>query len=221
MFPRIVWLPCLICLALGSVAPAPLAQGEATPTGSAIPPASVELLSPEPGQAVQGTLSILGHTAVEGFASAELAFAYTENPTDTWFLINITSTPISHGVLAEWDTTTISDGRYSLRLVVNLVDGAQVVQSISGLRVRNYTPIETDTPMPTDTPAPGEPPTATATPEPTATPLPPTPTPPPPNPAAIAPVEILSSLTTGVLIVFGLFGFGILIGWLRSFRRRS
>ncbi len=71
---------------------------------------------------------------------------------------------------------------------------AQITLIVPGLRVRNYTPIETDTPTPLPPSATSGPGTAAAAqpypehdPHPSATPLPPTPTPLPTNPAIISP----------------------------------
>ena len=76
---------------------------------------------------------------------------------------------------------------------------------VKGLRVRNYTPIETSTPTPVT-------PTATLLPGelPTATPTPPTyhhphPTALPPNPAGLVPGDVAFSLGKGALGVAGFF----------------
>lgn len=196
-----------------------------SPTASAIlltstPTATqfISIQSPLSGQAIQGNIPILGNLGVTGFSSAELLFGYADNPTGTWFLIqNITG--ITEGSpLAMWDTTTISDGTYTLRLVVRLADGSQVEQSVTGLRVRNYTPIETETPTPvTPTVAPVMVGTPTATLTPTL--LPPTPTPFPPNPAQLTAQQYREGFGKGALAVFGFFA---LMGlyWIIQGRRR-
>ena len=184
--------------------------------------------SPLGGQAVQGIVPLTGNTAMEGFISAELSFAYLNNPTDTWFLIAQSDTPVENDILAQWDTTTISDGDYSLRLVVRLNDGSEHSTSVEGVRVRNYTAIEADTPTPTvptptpqasETLVPTQTPTITLTP--TATLVPITPTAPPPNPAELSSDAILSSVGRGILAVIGLFALLGLYQGIRSlFRRR-
>jgi hypothetical protein len=165
------------------------------------------ILSPLPGQAVQGKVAINGSTAVDGFQSYELAFAYSQDPTDTWFLIQEGDSPINEGQIAQWDTSTITDGDYSLRLTVTLVDGRQLTTVVSGVRVRNYTPIETDTPAPTSTLAPGAISTPNITPSLTATPLPATPTPLPTNPASLSMNQVISSWGKGALISLGVLVF--------------
>ena len=84
---------------------------------------------------------------IVGFQSAEVAFAYGKD-NSTWFLITGSDQPVRDGVLASWDTTTIADGTYLLRVRVNTSDGEVVEVEAKDLRVRNYTPIETSTPRP-------------------------------------------------------------------------
>lgn len=164
------------------------------------------ILSPLPGQAVQGKVAIRGGTAVDGFQSYELTFAYSQDPTDTWFFIQEGQSAIVEGQLAQWDTSTLTDGDYSLRLTVTLVDGRQLTTVVPGVRVRNYTLIETDTPAPTPTLAAGAISPIPITPTFTETPLPPTPTPLPTNPASLSMSQITSSWFKGALI-----GLGVLV----------
>jgi len=125
----------------------PVSAQEATPTPTlqGIPFVTspvVSIIEPLPGQVVQGVVTIKGSSALKSFTTAELTFAYENNPSNTWFIIQPQVTPVVNGPLAEWDTTTITDGVYALRLVVTLADGSQKAATVSGLRVNNYTPIE-------------------------------------------------------------------------------
>jgi len=168
----------------------------------------IALHSPLPGQALQGIVPIMGNTAIEGFLSAELSFAYFDDRTGTWFLIAEYSVPVADGILAQWDTTTISDGNYTLRLEVALQNGEQQTVTVAGVRVRNYTPIETNTPTspaPTATSVPGNTPTPTLTPTVTLTLPPLTITPLPSNPVQISNQDVLASLGQGALATLGLF----------------
>ena len=173
---------------------------------------SPAITSPAAGQAVQGIVTVSGTSAATGFASAELAFAYAGDPTGTWFVIAASTLPVSQGTLATWDTTTITDGNYNLRLRVSLADGTFSDVLVGNLRVRNYTPVETPTPVPTSPQAPTPTPTPTITP--TATPYP-TPTQLPPNPAEIAPADVWVSVGYGGVAAMALI---LLLGaylWLR------
>jgi len=180
----------------------------------------VAIYSPIPGQALQGTISVIGHTSVEGFLHAELSFAYTQDLTNTWFLIHESEKTVSAGELTQWDTSTITDGEYNMRLVVTLENGSQLTAQITNLRVRNYTPIETQTPESTVTHAPGDTLVPTITPTYTDTPLPPTATPLPPNPAQITPQDLLVTIGKGILVAFGFFALMGIYQLIRSATRK-
>ncbi|RPI31214.1 MAG: hypothetical protein EHM70_12000, partial [Chloroflexota bacterium] len=164
-------------------------------------PGQVAILSPLSGQALRGSVPVIGNTLVEGFQSAELSFAYDGDATHTWFWIADLAEPVADARLADWDTSTLTDGNYALRLMVTRLDGSHFSATMTGLRVRNYTPIETETLTPSLTSVPGitPVPTATLTPIPTLTPILPTPTLLPANPAQVSPRDIQESLLRGVL----------------------
>ena len=200
-------IPILILVSLALSVSASLAA-PTQPTASPTPKPVLAILSPLPGQALQGLVPINAITAQDGFQAAELEFAYTHDLTHTWFLINESDKPVTGGLLAQWDTTTLTDEIYDLRLTVLLNDGRRDSMTVTGLRVRNYTPIETDTPTPvapTSTPVPGDTPVPTITPTPTVTPIPPTFTPFPQNPAQLSTHDIATSLGKGALAVVGMF----------------
>jgi hypothetical protein len=163
------------------------------------------IISPQQGEVLQGTVTIRGSSTVTGFQSSEVDFAYTGDPTGTWFLISQSSQPVDSGTLATWDTTTITDGNYNLRLRIFLNDGTPLDVVSSNLRVRNYTPIETPTPAPTIImPTPTQADTLTPTPFPSPTAL-------PVNPAVLTTADISASLAYGglgavaLIIIFGIY----------------
>jgi hypothetical protein len=228
----------LIILLLGSSSPIPVAAQDISPTPSETPtetpteaPTVTEtpLFAPSatpyppiaitsPGtQRVFGTVEIRGISLIENFSSAEVAFAYQDNPTGTWFLIQQSQTPVTNGVLALWDTTAITDGFYNLRLRITLTDGTTKDVTVSGVEVRNYT--ATETPLPTGTALP----TATLIPilptnTPSITPSPyPTPTALPANPAELNQQSLLKYLAYGAGGVIVAFAFFALV---LTFRRK-
>jgi hypothetical protein len=163
----------------------------------------VRIDSPQPGEALQGVVPVRGNAVVEGFIRYELAFSFADDPSETWFAIRESREPVEDGLLAEWDTNTLSDGEYRLRLIVEIENEEPVIIIVDQLRIRNFSPIETNTPAPTAPPDPGEPATATPT-----TP-PPTPTELPGNPAEIRPGQIRSAFVNGAVataIALGLIG---------------
>jgi hypothetical protein len=159
---------------------------------------------------VQGVVTVNGTSAADGFLSAEVAFAYSGDATGTWFLVAVSGQPVTDGTLAVWDTTAITDGTYTLRLRVTLVDGSHLDALVPDLRVRNYTPTETPIPpTPSITPSPTRTPvlpTATVTPVPSATPFA-TPTALAENPAILPATDIYVSVLYGGLTVVLLFLF--------------
>ena len=90
-----------------------------------------------------------------------------------WNIIGtIHEQPVANGVLETWDTTTVPDGSYTLRLRVVRLDGNYTEFFSQQVVVSNAQPLPTDTPTPAPTTAQEEnrPPTVTPT------DLPPTPT---------------------------------------------
>lgn len=175
------------------------------------------ILAPTVGEVLQGVVDV--HLAVGelDITSAELQFGYTNDTTGTWFLIWEGVGALPDGLLTAWNTTTLTDGNYTLRLVANLADGGQMITEVPDLRLRNYSPVETSTPSPTLTPGLQDTPTPTPTALPSQTPFPGTPTPLPPNPASLTPSDLAQGLLYGGL---GVLGFFLVIG-LYSFLRRA
>ncbi len=179
------------------------------------------ITAPTAGQVLQGQVAVTGTTDIPNFVSSELDFSYAADQTNTWFLIQSSTEPADNATLGAWDTTTISDGDYQLRLRVNLSDGSFQDASVS-VKVRNYTALATATATATATQPALEIPTAILlAPSPTSTntprPTPPTPTLLPTNPAVITPPDIVSGFWRGALVVVLLFAvFGILIRLRRS-----
>lgn len=189
-------------------AAAPTATEEAQPVIS----------SPGPGEALQGVVAIIGTTSVIGFRSVDVAFGYQADPTGTWFLLQQSNTPVKEGTLASWDTTTITDGVYRLRMQVYLQDGQVIERTLTGLRVRNYTTIETSTPeaipsgQPTLTPT--STPRADFQPKPVNSTLEPT------NPAQVTVQHLETSALQGALVIFGATLLGMIYLGLRAIARR-
>ncbi|MEJ2600038.1 MAG: hypothetical protein P8Z00_17015 [Anaerolineales bacterium] len=228
--PRIFLLPMILILALGIAREpaqaqqgAPGSQTQQSPQPSPTGAPGVKLHSPQGGQALQGSIPIKGNTDVAGFLSASLYFDYQGDTTHTWFLIAQSDQPVKEGTLAQWDTTTITDGDYNLRLSVTLSDGSQQVATVEGLRVRNYSAVETSTPTPvapTATVVPGNTAIPTITTTPSLTPAPPTGTPLPPNPAQINTMDITNSMGKGALAIISLFALMGVYQGIRSLGKR-
>ena len=162
----------------------------------------VQISAPTQGSPLKGLVTIDGNTTIEGFLSWEITFGYAGDATGTWFLLAEGDQAIPQGELTQWDTSTITDGNYNLRLTVFLEGGRREHFVVNDLRVRNYSPVETITPTPTltstpftVTPQPSL--TPSLTPIPSETPIPATPTPLPTNPAIITQQNLTNGLTRG------------------------
>jgi hypothetical protein len=173
----------------------------------------IAITSPAANEALRGQVTVTGTLDVVTFASAQLDFAYADNPTNTWFIIQTFSQPVFDATLAVWDTTSVTDGAYVLRLRVNYEDGTFEQVTIP-IQIGNDA-VPTPTLAPTATPeeitvlAP-TPFLLAASPTPTDQPRP-TPTALPSNPVSLEQNEIYASLGRGALVILGLFALAGLI----------
>jgi hypothetical protein len=215
------WLFAVI-VALAIIPSVVMAQGTTSPV----------ITAPSAGQILRGQVSITGTTNIPNFASAELDFAYASDSTGSWFLIQTFSQPVANSAIATWDTTSISDGDYILRLRVTLQDGSSQDATVK-VKVQNQAPlstatltitptvISTITPTITSTPAfmpqPSTPVVVVASPTPTSPPVFSTPTVLPPNPVEVQTNEIYAGIQGGAWVIVGLFIiFAVLIRLRRS-----
>ncbi len=182
----------------------------------------IQIISPSSGSPLQGSIPVIVDTTIQDFKTVELAFKYSNDPDETWFLIYQGIQPVTGTMLVLWDTSTITDGNYTLRMTVTFNDGSQKSVEAGGLRVRNYTPVETSTPTEVS---------ATSTPEPAATLTPtvattimptmiiPTATPPATNPAQLSRFDVFTNIGKGALFVFALFALAFAYRGVRAIRR--
>jgi hypothetical protein len=177
---------------------------------------AVSITSPQTGDTLRGQIEIQGVMDVPNFTSAEIGFSFASDLTDTWFAIQTFSQPIQNSTIAIWDTTSLTDGDYNLRLRVNFQDGTFQDVIVTDLKVRNQelpTPTSTHTPLPqfndeTPTPRIIEP-TSVVLSLPSTTPL-------PMNPASITTNTIYKVFAQSALIVLILF---VVISLLLRFRK--
>jgi hypothetical protein len=179
----------------------------------------VTITSPMPDELLRGQVTITGKIDAPTFLSAQLEFAYASNPTNTWFTIQAFSQPIAESTLAVWDTTSITDGDYVLRLRVNFEDGTFQEVTVP-IKIGNDV-LPTPTPEPTLTPEPETvliptPFLLAASPTPTDLPRP-TPTELPSNPVSLGQGQIYASLGRGALVILGLFALAGLIVRVRRY----
>ena len=170
---------------------------------------SIAIAAPAAGDLLRGQATISGTTDIPNFVFAQLDFAYASasQPTDTWFNIQTFSQPVADSTLAVWDTASITDGDYILRLRVILADNS-FQEVMVPVTIMNDTVLPTPTSVPTSTPDSAvqipTPFLLAASPTPTDIPRP-TPTMLPSNPASLGQNQIYGSLGRGALVMIGLF----------------
>jgi hypothetical protein len=166
--------------------------------------------SPSEGDLVQGNVTIRGNATGDGFQSYEIDFGNTADPGNTWYMIQADTEPVMDGTLAVWNTVMISDGDYTIRLLVTYASGT-TDEVITHVRVRNYLPVNTEAPLPALPSTLGVDAFAYPTDNRITTLI--TPTPLPENPAQVSEAQVLGSMGKGASIVLVAFAFlGIYIG---------
>lgn len=213
---KIAWTSTLILILVT------LALGKWESPGSAaaqetIPP-SIFMISPREGQALLGVEIIEGKIRGDGFRSGTVRFSYAGGGSRdrTWFYIADIEPEVQDSAQTsfriEWDTTQLTDGNYDVRIVAEYEGGSAIFELIPGLRIRNYSPVETPTPAPVQ-----EGITPVVTLAASNTPLPKsTPTPLPPNPAVVASGQLYSTLRISAIAVAGSFFLGMIYWYLRQ-----
>lgn len=107
---------------------------------------AIRVTYPRVGDSVQGIVEITGSLSTSSFKYAEVFFAYAAVDNLTWFMIGRIDQPVTSGVIARWDTTTITDGVYQLKLRVHSRDDSVEEIIINPVIVRNYSILPTNTP---------------------------------------------------------------------------
>ncbi len=146
------------------------------------------IAEPKPDAAVRGVVQIIGTATHPQFQRYELYYAPWPVPSDqSWIFIgdaHYNQQPL--GLLGTWDSRTVPDGAYALRVRVVKVDGNYLDSDPRRVLVVNTRPLPSPTPFATDTPVPPPtvaqptpttvievlPPAKSPTPEPTPTPEP-------------------------------------------------
>lgn len=177
----VAWL--LLCLGATLLAmapqPAPLAQQCA----------NSYISSPRAGSTVRGDVEVTGSANIDRFQFYKVEFSPINNP-DAWSAVSATvRQPTVNGRLDVWNTRSVPDGLYILKLTVVDDRGQEVCRSVvPQVQVVNAIRAQaTDTPQVTETPAVTETPqglptsgSRTPTPGPGTPTIPPLPTIPPP-----------------------------------------
>lgn len=115
-------------------------------------PAKARILAPASGSVVSGIVQIEGTASLGDFVRYELAVAPAG--TQGWGSIGGGQQPIVNGQLGVWDSASVGDGAYSIRLRVVDVTSNYCEAIAANIQVQNSRP--TQVPTPTETPTPEE-----------------------------------------------------------------
>ena len=139
----------------------------ARPTRSVAAPLAQDqiaaITAPADGQTLQGVVTITGSANHPDFDRFELAFGPEPNPNDAWQVFSTVQQPVANNVLGVWDTGSVGDGTYSLRLRVVRKDSNYDEAFVRGLRVANQQPLSPPTSAAPEATFPPEPTTDFAT----------------------------------------------------------
>ncbi len=101
----------------------------------------VRLTSPKDGEILQGSIYIQGTISGSTFRYAKISFQYQESQSTNWFLIDTIETTVVDDTIAIWDTSTIADGKYRIRVVAFYENNQSQEAVLENLDIRNYTPV--------------------------------------------------------------------------------
>jgi hypothetical protein len=106
--------------------------------------ADIAISFPPPVWVVSDSIEIIGTADVLDMSNYLIEYQELrlddepETSIEPWFPASLPgSTAVRNGVVGIWNTTTVRDGLYALRLVVNTSDGNQQVFRVSPIRVEN------------------------------------------------------------------------------------
>jgi hypothetical protein len=171
-------------------------------------PENIAINYPQNGQSVRGVVEITGSVVSDLFLRGEIYYAYNNAENTTWFLIAQLEQPMENGVLARWDTTTITDGEYQIKIRLIKIDYSSDELIIQPVYVRNYSLEPTITPAPTNADVKVKEATPISSDKTFSTPF-------PQNPAAVSNEGIKKSIAVGItltlLILAGLLLYRIII----------
>ncbi len=132
----------LLVTPVGTLSPAQATQGVLAPVTQAVPSGmsgcvadKIMITSPESGDEISGTVKIVGTADVPNFAfyKYEVAPLGTQN----WATISADRKPRKNAALGEWNTASMTNGDYFLRLVVTDNVGVSLEPCVIAVRVAN------------------------------------------------------------------------------------
>ncbi|MBI5929126.1 MAG: hypothetical protein HY862_07450 [Chloroflexi bacterium] len=109
-------------------------------------PNNIQITSPVFGQQIQGFVTVFGSASHPDFIQYAVEFGPDPNPGGLYYPITpqAVTVPVFNSALGGWNTSSLPDGQYQIRLHVWLKGGREVNNVIvGGLQVRNRLPTNT------------------------------------------------------------------------------
>jgi hypothetical protein len=132
----------LLLTPAGTLSPEQATQAALSPVTQPVPsgmsgcvPDQIMITAPEPGAPVSGTVEIMGTANAPnfGFFKYEVAPMGSQN----WSTISAEREPKINEVLGQWNTTSLTNGDYFLRLVITDNVGVSLEPCVIAVRVAN------------------------------------------------------------------------------------
>ncbi|MBC7870633.1 MAG: hypothetical protein H7Y09_07315, partial [Chitinophagaceae bacterium] len=98
--------------------PTAIAPPIVNPSGDSVSAVNIGIRSPLAGNVVAGNVQIIGSAVYPQFLQYTLAYGSDPNPANLFNPLGVVQTPISNGLLGVWNTNSVADGTYQLRLTV-------------------------------------------------------------------------------------------------------
>lgn len=104
-------------------------------------PYDVRITYPVDGSQIAGYVTVTGSASHPRFLQYALEWGPEPNPGNLWYPITAPrAVPVLNGILGAWNTTSVSDGTYRLRLHVWLSDGTDTAFVVGAIRISNARP---------------------------------------------------------------------------------
>jgi PKD repeat protein len=125
-----------------SVVNLPPTNPPSQPPGQQVP-VSIVILSPIPGNVVAGNIQVLGSAMHPQFLQYQLEYGPDPNPGNLWYAATgPIQQPVMNNLLGIWNTGTVQDGTYQLRLRVFLRDATSLSTVVNNIRIQNRVPTQ-------------------------------------------------------------------------------
>lgn len=112
------------------------AEPTTTETITGCTPGLYEWISPDPGEEISGSYMLQGTLNITGITYAQYFYASSDTP-DNWRSIAVVYPTIIEGDFGSWETDTVTNGDYTLRLVAKNMDGSDLPPCEVSIRVMN------------------------------------------------------------------------------------